>query len=156
MVHRTYYGLGPAEAAIREFDALEPFVVDLLGLQQECVPLGPDYMAVGIALDGLQTAAYHFTRRRDFYHACEASQGERRNGNGRLADRAEAIAAFEALAPYADRLRALQIRCRPFGRDYYALDIAKQSLETAAFHFTREAHFYGAKGDSSGPLRPGC
>lgn len=154
MVHRTYYGLGPAEVAVREFEGLEPHVLELLSLQQECVTLGPDHMALGIALDGLETAAYHFTRRRNFYHALEATAA-RRPSNGRLADREEARAAFQALSPYAERLLALRGRCRPFGRDYLALDIARQGLETAAYHFTREAHFYGAKSDSVGPIRPG-
>lgn len=155
MVHRTYCGLGTLDAALREFEALTPYAQELRGLQCECPPMGPDYMAMGIALDGLQTAAYHFTRRRHFYHATdELVRAGARAGNNRLADRREAVAAFQALTPYADRLRALQGRCRPFGRDYLALDIAKQSLETAAFHFTRVPHFYGARGDSAGPTRP--
>ncbi|MGH6911505.1 MAG: hypothetical protein ACREEG_15060, partial [Phenylobacterium sp.] len=112
MVQRTYQGLGSPETAVREFEVLKPYVVQLLGLQGECLKLGPDYMAIGIALDGLQTAAYHFTRRRYFYHGIEASRAEHRDGNGRLTDRQEAIAAFRALTPYADRLRALQGRCR--------------------------------------------
>lgn len=155
MVHRTYYGLGPAEVAVREFDGLAPYVRELMGLRRDCTPLGPDDMALGIALDGLETAAYHFTRRRNFYHALETILDGRAAGNGRLADRAEATAAFRALSPYAARLLELRGRCRPFGRDYLALDIARQGLETAAYHFTREAQFYGAKSDSSGPLRPG-
>lgn len=154
MVHRTYYGLGPPEAAVREFDGLKPYVVQLLDLRSECPQLGPDHMAFGIALDGLQTAAYHFTRRRDFYHQLEAAEPRAPVGNHRLGDRAEVIAVFQALTPYADQLRKLQGRCRPFGRDYLALDIAKQSLESTAFHFTREANFYGARGDSAGPTRP--
>lgn len=153
MVHRTYIALGPPDAAVAEFDALRPWVLEMLGLRAECAPLGPDYMALGIALDGLRTAAYHFTRRRDFYFELEAPPG-RACGNGRLSDRAEAIAAFKALTPYSHRLRQMRTRCRPFGRDYLALDIAHQSLETAAFHFTREASFYGARADSSGPTRP--
>jgi len=154
MVHRTYYGLGPPEAAVREFEALKPYVVELLALQAECPPFGPDYMALRIPLDGLETAAYHFTRRRNFYHQLEADRPKHRAGNSRLSDRCEAAAIFQALTPYADQLRKLQSRCRPYGRDYCALDIAKQSLETAAFHFTREEHFYGARGDSAGPTRP--
>jgi hypothetical protein len=153
MVHRTYYGLGTAEAAVGEFEGLAPYVSEMLALQRECPQLGPDYMAMGIALDGLQTAAYHFTRRRNFYHALEEAAARGGDGNNRLSDREEAVAAFEALTPYADHLRRLQGRCRPFGRDYYALDIAKQGLETAAFHFTRQAGFYGAKADSAGPIR---
>lgn len=74
-------------------------------------------------------------------------------GNSRLSDREEAIAAFEGLSPYVERLRALMFGCRPFGRDYLALDIALKSLETAAFHFTRIDAFYGLKGDSAGTAR---
>lgn len=153
MAPRTYQGLGPPDSAVREFEALAPYMVRLLALQGECLRLGPDYMALGIALDGLQTTAYHFTRRRYFYHAIEEARSAHRDGNGRLTDREEAIAAFRELTPYNDRLRALQGRCRPFGRDYMALDIARQSLESAAFHFTREPAFHGAKRDSAGPVR---
>ncbi|WP_372784833.1 hypothetical protein [Phenylobacterium sp.] len=113
-----------------------------------------DYSAVGIALDGLQTAAYHFTRRRHFYHELESQRPPYRPGNNRLGDRQAAIAAFEALTPYANALGKMQGGCRPFGRDYLALTIAQQSLGTAAFHFTRVASFYGAKCDSAGPVRP--
>lgn len=49
---------------------------------------------------------------------------------------------FEALAPYVDQLRKLQQKCRPFGRDYLAIAIALDALETAAYHFTRRPHFY--------------
>ena len=41
-----------------------------------------------------------------------------------------------------DRLRALQRSCRPFGRDYHAISIALDALDTTAFHFTRTPHFY--------------
>ena len=54
---------------------------------------------------------------------------------------------FEALRPYAARLRALQRSCKPFGRDYHAIAIALDALETAAYHFTRRPHFYGDSGD---------
>jgi hypothetical protein len=154
MVARTYYGLGPPDAAVGKFDALTPFVVELLSLQEECRPLGPDYMALGIALDGLQTAAFHFTRRRHFYHQLEEGRRPYREGNGRLGDPAAAVEAFDGLIPYADALRLMQGGCRPFGRDYLAISIAQQSLDTAAFHFTRIAHFYGAKADSAGPIGP--
>ena len=153
MVHRTYAGLGAPDAATREFDSLRPWVLELLGLRAECAPLSADDMAIGIALDGLRTAAYHFTRRADFYFELQAPPRQP-PGNRRLSDRREAIAAFKALTPYSDRLRQMRLRCRPFGRDYLALDIAHQGLETAAFHFTGEAAFYGARSDSSGPIRP--
>lgn len=153
MVHRTYLGLGPPDRAVPTFEALEPYVVELLGLQRECAPLSPDHMAIGIALEGLQTTAYHFTRRRHFYHAVTEGYSVPPAGNGRLRDRREAIAAFKALTPYAAQLRQMLLRCRPYGRDYLALMIAKESLETAAFHFTQVASFYGGYGDGAGPTR---
>lgn len=154
MVHRTYPGLGAPDAAVREFDKLAAHARQLLDLQRECALLSADYMALLVALDGLEAAAYHFTRRPYFYQALR-SDGERGgDSNGRLSDRAEAVRAFLALEPYAERLRTLQGCCRPYGRDYAALEIARQGLETAAYHFTREASFYGARGDSAGPTRP--
>jgi hypothetical protein len=57
------------------------------------------------------------------------------------------VRAFEALQPYAAALRTMQRRCKPFDRDYLALAIAIDALETAAFHFTRRPHFYGDGGD---------
>jgi len=155
MVARTYYGLGPPHVAVAAFEKLTPYVVELLALQGECKPMGPDYMAVGVALDGLQTAAFHFTRRPHFYHQLDAERPAYREGaNNRLADHDAAVTAFERLTPYADALGRLRSGCRPFGRDYMAVLIAQQSLDTAAFHFTRIAHFYGAKADSAGPLGP--
>jgi hypothetical protein len=154
VVRMTYVGLGGPEAAVREFEALTLYVRKLVALQQECKLLGLDYMALGIALDAVETAAYHFTRRRHFYHAIRGEAAARREGNRRLEGRAEAIAAFKALAPYHRALSAMQRHCRPFGRDYLALDIAKQGLETAAYHFTREAALYGLQGDGAGATRP--
>ena len=113
---------------------------------------GPDYLAMGVALDGVQTTAFHFTRRPHFYFQLE--RPAYREGNNRLGDRDAALAAFDALTPYADALRLMKGGCRPFGRDYMAITIPLQCLETAAFHFTRVAHFYGAKADSAGPIGP--
>ena len=154
MVHRSYCGLGSREAALRVFEDLAVHAARLLELRAGCAWGGADHAAMGVAFDGLQTAAYHFTRRPHFYHALEADWPPQPAGKGRLADRGEAIAEFESLTPYADRLLALQGQCRPFGRDYLALGIARQCLDTAAFHFTRVAHFYGARGDSAGPVGP--
>lgn len=154
VVHRTYQGLGPPGAAVHEFDALGTYATQLFMLQLECDPMGADDMALRVAIDGLGTAAYHFTRRRRYYDAFAPASNAHRKGNGRLSDPAEARAAFEALSPYAQRLLALRIRCRPFGYDWCALDIARLGLETAAFHFTRIANFYGAKADSSGAIGP--
>lgn len=53
---------------------------------------------------------------------------------------------FETLRPCVVRLRDLQRRCKPFGRDYHAIAIAIAGLETAAYHFTRQPHFYADSG----------
>lgn len=150
MVARTYVGLGPRDAAIGSFNGLSPYVVELLDLQAECLPLGPDYMAMGIALDGLDTAAFHFTRRRDFYFQIE--RPPYREGNRRLKDPVAAAAAFQALDPYVHALRDMRFRCRPFGADYMALTIALEGLDTAVYYFIRETSFYGST-DPSGPVR---
>ena len=153
MVHRTYLGLGSHEAAVREFEKLAPYVAELLELRRCCRFGSADHQAIGVALDGIETAAFHFTRRRHFYHEAESEQGAASEGNGRLSDRAEALAAFRALAPHADQIGKLRMRCRPFGREDLALGIALESLETAAFHFTRDANLYRARSDFGGPIR---
>jgi len=149
MVHRTYAGLGSPDAAARDFEALRPYVRALWGLQAVVGYFTRDGSALDITLDSLQTAAFHFTRRPHFYgpkapleDACD------------LRDRAVVAGAFEALRPYALALRHLQSRCRPFGRDWQALNVALQGLDTTAFHFTGAAHFYGSRGDSAGPTPP--
>jgi hypothetical protein len=154
MVHRTYGGLGSRDVAVKAFEALTPWARRLYEMQWECEPMKADYMAMGVALDGLQAAAYHFTRRRYFYLHVEEERRAHAASNGRLKDQAEAVAAFLELRPYYDQLCALRLRCRPFGGDYLALGIAIDGLDTAALHFTRESAFYGARSDSSGPLRP--
>lgn len=70
-----------------------------------------------------------------------------------LGERDAAIRAFEELRPLYEQLRALQRQCKPFGRDYHAIAISLDALETTAYHFTRRPHFYGAVGDSAGPTR---
>lgn len=55
------------------------------------------------------------------------------------------VRAFEALRPYVDQLRVMQRQCKPFGRDYHAIAIALEGLETAAYHFTRRPRFYQAE-----------
>lgn len=57
------------------------------------------------------------------------------------------IGKFEALTPFVDQLRAMQRNCKPFGRDYLAIAITLESLDTTAYHFTRRPHFYAAKGE---------
>jgi hypothetical protein len=60
---------------------------------------------------------------------------------------ADPVREFEKLRPYAAQLRALQRCCKPFGRDYHAIAVALEALETTAFHFTRRPHFFGDGGD---------
>jgi hypothetical protein len=57
------------------------------------------------------------------------------------------ILEFEQLRPLAERLRQLQTRCKPFGRDYHALAIALDGLDTAAYHFTRRPRFFASGGE---------
>jgi hypothetical protein len=78
MVHRTYYGLGPVDVAVSEFELLTPYVTDLVALRRECQPLSLDKKAEQIAIDGIQTAAFHFTRIADFYGARGDSAGSLR------------------------------------------------------------------------------
>ena len=150
MVHRTYQGLGSLEAAVRDFEALRPHVKLLWGMQQAVGYFTAEGSALDVALDALLTAAFHFTRRPHFYGACDPLPDA-----PDLRDRREAPTALDRLRPYALELRTLQGRCRPFGRDWQALNIPLQSLETTAFHFTGVPHFYGSRGDSAGPVRVG-
>ena len=143
MVRVTYCGLGDARAAVSHFDALLPHVLVIRGWQARCHPMGQDDWALEIAIDGLETAAFHFTRRPFFFEATRPEREHGRNYYEGLGDRAACVAAFEGLAPYAEALRALKGRCRPFGRDYLALDIPMQTLDSAAYHFTRVPYFFG-------------
>jgi hypothetical protein len=154
MVRMTYAGLGDRYAAVRTFDGLKPDVLLIRALQAKCWPLGPDDMALQIAVNGLESAAFHFTRRPLYFDTTRVQRQPGQKFFEGLGGQAAAVQAFEKLSPYAHRLRALQGQCRPFGRDWLALDIPRQCLGSAAYHFTRAAHFYGAKGDSAGPARP--
>ena len=149
MVHRTYHALGAPDAAARDFEALRPYVRALWGLQAAVGYFTRDGSAIDIALDSLQTAAFHFTRRPHFYGPRDPLADA-----ADLRERAVVAGAFESLRPYAMKLRLLQGRCRPFGRDWQAINVALQGLETTAFHFTQVAQFYGARADSAGPTRP--
>lgn len=143
MVHRIYAGLGPPDHARRRFSELTPWVRELKSLQAECPATTSDWLALNVALDALQTAAYHFTRRPDFFFDVEVCAASR-TSNSRLRDRDEARAAFIALRPYADHLRKMQQQCRPYGADYCALALALDGLFTSAFHFTRDDKIYAA------------
>lgn len=59
---------------------------------------------------------------------------------------ADPVAEFEKLRPMVAELRRMQRRCAPFGRDYHAIAVALEGLETAAFHFTRQPRFFGDGG----------
>jgi hypothetical protein len=54
--------------------------------------------------------------------------------------------AFEDLRPLVDRMIRLRAQCKPFGRDYHALSIAVEAMDSAAYHFTRRPHFYALSG----------
>jgi hypothetical protein len=153
MVRVTYVGLGGHDAAVSAFDALLPHVLMVRALQAKCWPWSADDRALQVAIEGLEDAAYHFTRRPHYFEPTHVERQHGQNFYEGLGDGAAAIAAFETLAPYARALAAMQQRCRPFGRDYLALDIPRLCLDSAAYHFTKLAHFYGAKADSAGPIR---
>ena len=71
-----------------------------------------------------------------------------------LGDKEAAISAFDRLKPLVSELRELQSKCKPFGRDYMAIAVSLEALDTTAYHFTRRPHFYGARSDSAGLVRP--
>lgn len=64
MVRRTYTGVHDAR---REFEALGAAVEHLRRLQFNCRPFGPDYHALDVAIEGLRTAAFHFTKDPSIY-----------------------------------------------------------------------------------------
>jgi len=63
-------------------------------------------------------------------------------------------AAFAELAPFRAKLIAMKRKVRPFGSDYLILDALDKALDTAAYHFTREPHFYTMKPPQSDYGRP--
>jgi hypothetical protein len=154
MVHRAYSGLGPPDAAVRAFEGLRPHVEALCQLRAECGEDLRDRYVFDIALEALDTTAYHFTRRQFFFERVRYAHRDTPPTNGRLRDREEAERAMEDLRPYSRALGNLQYQCRPFGRDYLALEIAKNGLDTVAYHFTRIPSFFGLHGDASGSRRP--
>lgn len=115
---------------------------------------GPDDMALGIALDALQTAGYYFTGRRHFYREFGEPRGDRSGGKRPAADREAAIAAFKALAPYSERLRRLQGRCPAIRAGLYGARHRPAGLERAAFHCTRVAGVCGLKATAPAPRGP--
>lgn len=153
MVYRTHYGLGPRDSAVSEFDKLVPYVRRLRELQTQCVHMDADDMALSIAIKGLETAAFHFTRRREFYFEVRVERERGRNYFPGLGTREEAIKVFEEFRPYSRALSHLMQQCKPFGRDYMALMIAVLALGTTVYHFTEIDAFYGS-GDAASPFRP--
>ena len=141
MTHRTYTGIR-AERAIEEFTSLRPWVLKMLGMRAACPMLGSDDCAMLVPLTGLQTAAYHFTRRRHFYEEIETTPDYPPED---LSTPEAKEAAFLALKPYFSAIRRLQDFCRPYGPDWCALEIPRQGLCTAAMHFTGKPDFYAAR-----------
>lgn len=64
MVQKTYAGVTNAKA---EFEGLKPAVEHLRKMQMNCRPFGRDYLIIAAAIDGLDTAAYHFLRHPRFF-----------------------------------------------------------------------------------------
>jgi hypothetical protein len=64
MVRMRYPGLTDAKAA---FDALRPLRAQILRLQAQCRPFGPDYLVLSAVTKALDTAAYHFTGEPEFF-----------------------------------------------------------------------------------------
>ncbi len=100
VVHRPRGGLGDRAACVRIFNELRPYAEQLASWRADFSITSPDGMAIAIAWDGLQTTAFHFTRRRYFYADVAEAQANRSGSNKFLGDRAEAIAAFEDLSPF--------------------------------------------------------
>jgi hypothetical protein len=146
MVRVAYPGLGTPLAAVSDFEGFKPYVTALRTMQQDCRPDGGDFLALDIPVHGLETAAFHFTRRPYFYDALRLPIDRYRTDHIGLGPNA-AVAAFRDLEPYWRRVRDLQLKCRPFGRDYQALGIISETMTTAAYHFTGDPHFF-----RTGPL----
>ena len=144
MVRMTYPGLGTPEAAVREFDAFRPYVRALRILQRDCAPDSPDFLALDIPVDGLETAAFHFTRRPHYYEDLRLPAEPWRTDHPGLGHNA-AIAAFGELEPYVRLFAAMRLRCRPQGRDYQAIRIATAALDTAVYHFTGRTDLYAGR-----------
>jgi hypothetical protein len=142
MVRVSYPGLGTPLAAVSTFEGFNSYVTALRMMQQDCRPDGPGFLALDIPVHGLETAAFHFTRRPHYYDALRLPVDRYRTDHTGLGLNA-ATAAFRELEPYMKRVRDLQFKCRPFGRGYQALGIISETLTTAAYHFTGDAHFFG-------------
>ena len=72
MVKMRYVGLGNA---VDDFEKLTPLVKELERMKLKCRPFGADYHALSVALDAINTTAYHFTRRPHFYSNLSGGQG---------------------------------------------------------------------------------
>ena len=64
MSKQTYTGVHEPKT---QFERLKPAVDIIRAMQRTCRPFGKDYMILGAAIDGLDTAAYHFTRHPGFF-----------------------------------------------------------------------------------------
>jgi hypothetical protein len=53
---------------------------------------------------------------------------------------------FERMRPTVAEIDAMLKTVKPFGPDYCVLLAAREALQTAAFHFTREPYLFGSSG----------
>lgn len=65
-----------------------------------------------------------------------------------LGDKEAAVRAFDELRPLVAHLAAMKLKCKPFGRDYHAICVSLDALDTTAYHFIRRPHFYGGCDDA--------
>ena len=64
MVQMRYSGVSNPKQA---FEALRPLHKELIRMQIQCKPFGPDYQILNAVATALNTAAYHFTSEPDFF-----------------------------------------------------------------------------------------
>ncbi|HWE98687.1 MAG TPA: hypothetical protein VG248_02720 [Caulobacteraceae bacterium] len=64
MVRIPYPGIGDAKT---RFAKLRPLREELIRMQDQVRPFGPEFLILEAVRKALDTAAYHFTREPDFY-----------------------------------------------------------------------------------------
>ncbi len=97
----TYVGLGDPNAAVQSFDGLASHVAAIRAMQAKCWPLGPDDLALQIAVDGLESAALHVTRGPHYFEAMRVQRQHGQNFYQGLGDCAAAQRMREGTGPIA-------------------------------------------------------